>query len=279
MQCSVAIIGLGNWGSSLAHAITRAGIPLDEVVVRRGTSPAKTSFPLTTLGRARLKADVLWLCVPDSAIATVVAQLVKKVAKRGLTGQTLVHSSGVFNAQLLHQAAKAGAATGSVHPLMSFPTRTPVRLKGTPFAVEAEGASSRLLSRLVRRIGGRPFPIEGTHKELYHAVGVLSSPLLVSHLNAAMHAAALAGFSSPQARRLVEPISRATLDNFFRDGSARSFSGPIARGDVETIHLHLQALKSHPMLAGVYRSLAAYALDTLPSPRTRALRAALQQKE
>jgi predicted short-subunit dehydrogenase-like oxidoreductase (DUF2520 family) len=277
MQPSVSIIGLGNWGSSLARALTDAQVPLREVVVPGRLSARKTTLPLTNLDRARLNADVLWLCVPDKAIARVTARLVRR-AGRGLEGQIVVHSSGALSAGVLQAAAKAGASVGSVHPLMSFPTRTPVTLKGVSFAVEADTASSRVLNQLVRRIGGRPFAIKAASKALYHAVGVLSSPLLVSHLAAAHEAAARAGFSPQQARRLIEPIARATLDNFFRNGPARSFSGPIARGDVDTIRLHLQALKPHPILAGVYRSLALYALHTLPSPGRKALEASLRRK-
>ena len=278
MPPSVSIIGLGNWGNSLARALTEAGILLDEVVVRGRLSARKTSLPLTNLDRARLDADVLWLCVPDKEIARVTARLIKRAAGQGLAGQIVVHSSGALSAGVLQAAAKAGASVGSVHPLMSFPTRKPVMLKGVPFAVEADAASTRVLNRLVRRIGGRPFAIEAASKALYHAVGVLSSPLLVSHLAAAHEAAARAGFSPRQARRLIEPIARATLDNFFRNGPASSFSGPIARGDVQTIRLHLQALKPHPMLASVYRSLALYALETLPSPGRTALEASLRRK-
>jgi predicted short-subunit dehydrogenase-like oxidoreductase (DUF2520 family) len=280
MQPSVSIIGLGNWGSSLVQALTDAEVPLHEVVVsgRRSARKALRALPLVNLDQARLQADVLWLCVPDKAVARVTAQLTKRVAVRGLEGQIVIHSSGALSADVLQQAAKVGASVGSVHPLMSFPTRTPVTLKGVSFAVEADAASSRVLNRLVRRIGGYPFAIKAASKALYHAVGVLSSPLLVSHLAAVHETAARAGFSPRQARRLIEPIARATLDNFFHNGPAKSFSGPIARGDVETIRLHLQALKPHPMLASVYRSLALYALEALPSPGTRALRASLRRK-
>jgi predicted short-subunit dehydrogenase-like oxidoreductase (DUF2520 family) len=280
MQPSVSIIGLGNWGSSLARALTDAHVPLHEVVVsgRRSARKAVRALPLVNLDQARLQADVLWLCVPDKAIARVTAQLTKRVAVRGLEGQIVIHSSGALSAGVLQQVAKVGASVGSVHPLMSFPTRTPVTLEGVSFAVEADAASRRVLNRLVRRIGGYPFAIKTASKALYHAVGVLSSPLLVSHLAAAHETAARAGFSPRQARRLIEPIARATMDNFFHNGPAKSFSGPIARGDTETIRLHLRALKPHPMLASVYRSLALYALEALPSPGTRALRASLRRK-
>jgi predicted short-subunit dehydrogenase-like oxidoreductase (DUF2520 family) len=287
MQRSVSIIGPGNWGSSLAHALVVAGVGLDEVIVPSGRgsrsyAPWARALPRTTLDRARLEADILWLCVPDAVIAQVTRQLVKRVVKRvgarGLKGQIVVHSSGALSSIVLQAAAHAGASVASVHPVMSFPTRTPVALEGVPFGVEADAPGRRILNAIIRRIGGRPFAVKTANKALYHAVGVLSSPLLVSHLAAAQEMAALAGFTSRQARQLIEPIARATLDNFFLRGTARSFSGPIARGDVQTIRLHLQALEPHPILAGVYRSLALHALDALPAPGRKELRASLLSK-
>jgi len=288
MQRSVSIIGLGNWGSSLAQALDAAGVNLQEVIISSKRSAGGLSsltgtllpetLPLTTFDRAVLKADVLWLCVPDAAIARVAGRIVKQVGKRGLKGQIVVHSSGALSTLVLQAAARAGASVASVHPVMSFATRIPVSLQGVPFGVEAEAASRRTLNAIVRQVGGRPFAVEAASKALYHAVGVLSSPLLVSHLAAAHEVAALAGFTPKEARRLIEPIVRATLDNFFLHGPGKSFSGPIARGDVATIHLHLQALKPHPMLAGVYRSLALYALETLPASSKKRLRSSLRRK-
>jgi predicted short-subunit dehydrogenase-like oxidoreductase (DUF2520 family) len=283
MQRSVSIVGLGNWGSSLAHAFHAAGVSLQEVILSTERSGASRSawartLPLTTLDRAQLKADVLWLCVPDAAIERVTGRIVKRVGKGGLEGQVIVHSSGALSAQVLQAAAGVGASVASVHPVMSFATRVPVSLQGVPFGVEGDDAVRRILNAIIRRVGGRPFAVEAGSKALYHAVGVLASPLLVSHLAAAQEAALLAGFTPRQAKRLIEPIVRATLDNFFRRGPGRSFSGPIARGDVRTIDLHLQALKPHPMLAGVYRSLALYALNTLPAAGREKLRSSLRRK-
>ena len=283
MQRSVSIIGLGNWGSSLAHALDAAGVSLQEVIIssersRVGRPDWTGTLPLTTLDRAELKADVMWLCVPDAAIERVTGRMVKRIGMRGFKGQIVVHSSGALSALVLQAAARAGASVASVHPLMSFATRVPVSLQGVPFGVEAEAAGRRILNAIVRQVGGRPFAVKAASKALYHAAGVLSSPLLVSHLAAAHEAAALAGFTPQQARRMIEPIVRATLDNFFIRGPGKSFSGPIARGDVETIHLHLQALKPHPMLAGAYRSLALYALEKLPATGKEQLRSSLRRK-
>jgi predicted short-subunit dehydrogenase-like oxidoreductase (DUF2520 family) len=286
-QRSVAIIGPGNWGISLAHALGVAGVPLCEVIVRAGRRSSRGGFaktpgglPITTFALAKLDADVLWLCVPDGAIPAVTRRLVQRAnaLRTKLKGQIVVHSSGALSSEVLKAAENAGASVASVHPVMSFPTRTPVPLQGVPFGIEADAAGRRVLNAIVRQIGGRPFPIKAGNKALYHVVGMLSSPLLVSHLVAAQQAAALAGFSPRQARRLIEPIAQATLGNFFMRGTQRSFSGPIARGDVQTIRLHLQALEPHPMLAGVYRSLALYALESLPAPGRKELRRLLSMR-
>jgi predicted short-subunit dehydrogenase-like oxidoreductase (DUF2520 family) len=289
-QRSVSVVGPGNWGSSLAYALQDSGVPLPEVIVSRSSTvdygKRARALPRVTLDRAQLEADVLWLCVPDAAIAQVARRLVQRAAARGSTlkGQIVVHSSGALSGQALSAAAplsaaaRAGASVASVHPVMSFPTRTPVPLQGVPFGIEADAAGRRILNSIVRQIGGRPFAINASSKALYHVVGVLSSPLLVSHLVAAQQVAALAGLSRTQARRIIEPITRATLDNVFRRGAGKSFSGPIARADLETIRLHLQALEPHPMLAGVYRSLALFALDALPSPGKKRVRRLLRSK-
>ena len=171
-----------------------------------------------------------WLCVPDAAIAQVTRRLVKRVGERGLQGQIVVHSSGALSANVLREAAHAGASVARVHPVMSFPTRTPVPLEGVPFGVEAD-ASQPPHSQRHRSPDRRPSIChQGREQSALPCVGVLSSPLLVSHLAAAQQTASLAGFNSRQARQLIEPIARATLDNYFLRGARQSFSGPIARG-------------------------------------------------
>ncbi len=272
-ELSVSIVGLGNWGTSLLHALHAAGVPVSEIIVRgkKRRPVLAQGVPSRTLHQAALQADVLWLCVPDAALAGVAQSVAGRATKmsKTLMGKTLkgtivVHSSGALGAEVLRPVEQAGASIASVHPLMTFPTRKPVALKGVPFGIEADEATRRRLSRLVRRLGGRPFTIQAGSKPLYHVVGTLASPLLVSHLVVAERAAALAGFSAREARALIEPIVRATVDNVFARGPDASFSGPIARGDLDTIRLHLRALQPHPMLASVYRSLALYAVEVLP---------------
>jgi predicted short-subunit dehydrogenase-like oxidoreductase (DUF2520 family) len=273
-RLDVSIVGLGNWGSSLAQACLDAGIPVREAVVRSRVSRI-AKLPLIRFEEARFDARIIWLCVRDGEIEHTVKDIVAR--RRRLAGQIVVHSSGALSVKMLSEARRAGATVASLAPVMSFPTRVPVSLDGVLFAVEATQSTRQALHALVRKLGGRPFAVESGKKPLYHAAATMASPLLVSELSAAMATARLAGLSTQEAKQWLAALAQATVNNLFSRGEEESFSGAFARGDIATIQLHLQALAKHPILAGVYRSLAMYAVDSLPVQRSKELKAVLKQ--
>jgi predicted short-subunit dehydrogenase-like oxidoreductase (DUF2520 family) len=272
---SVCIIGLGNWGTSLAMGLGGAGIPIREVVVRK--KARLTSLPVVTWSQAVFEAKIIWLCVPDSAIEATAAAVVQR--RPELKGQIVLHSSGALTVEALEVARKARAQVASVHPVMTFPSRDVVSLREVLFGIEApEARTLRTLRALIRKLGGKPFVLDSEKKALYHAAGTLASPLLVSAITAAMETAQLAGLDAQTAREWVEALAAKTASNVFERGAGKSFSGPFARGDAETIHLHLQALLPHPILAELYRALARHAVETLPVRNAASLREVLSGK-
>jgi predicted short-subunit dehydrogenase-like oxidoreductase (DUF2520 family) len=273
MKTDIALVGPGNWGTSLLAALSQAGFPVREVVAK------KRRRGVVAFEDATLEAQILWLCVPDGAIAEVAARIVSRRREQGKTlrGQLVVHSSGALTVEALMAARKAGARVASVHPVMSFPTRKVVGLRGVLFGVEAQPEIRRRLYALIRKLGSEPFAVRSAKKALYHAAGTLASPLLVSELSAAMATARLAGLSQNEARKWVGALAQATVRNVFERGEALSFSGPFARGDIATITLHLQALAAHPIVAEIYRSLASHAVDVLPVERRNELRSLLEK--
>ncbi len=259
----IAVIGAGNWGSSLAAGVVAAGIPLVEVVVRnlRGRRREFGGVVVAT-DRASYDAEVLWICVPDGEIAAVAEQIAAR--RDDLRGQVVVHSSGALTVEALEAARLAGAGVGGIAPVFSFPTRDPVALRGVLFAVESGPGQARRLAGIVRRLGGKPLRISSESKVLYHAAATMASPLLVSALQAAVATAGLAGLTRQDAEAVVSVLAETTLRNFFAQGEARSFSGAFARGDAKTVELHLRALLEHPKLHRTYLALARNAVESLP---------------
>ena len=271
-QTIVAVIGLGNWGASLAAALNSAGLLAGRVHASHRINQAKANATQKPI--PGLAARILWLCVPDAAIASTAAWLAHE--RSDLSGQLVVHSSGALDRSVLAAAAHAGARTASIHPMMSFPTRRIVPQAGVRFAVEtADDATRQELFRLIRRLHGNPFAIQGTGKAMYHAGAMFASPLLVAALNAGVRCLQQAGIQEKEALTLLCPMAAATVANVQRRGLRRSFSGPIARGDTATLKLHREALASHPLMAHLYDALARLAAEDLLSDGL-AIQAALE---
>jgi predicted short-subunit dehydrogenase-like oxidoreductase (DUF2520 family) len=174
------------------------------------------------------------------------------------------HSSGALVSRELEPLRQAGAAVASVHPLMTFVAGARPSLTGVPFAVQGDAAATRVARRIVRQLGGESFSLPASRKAAYHAWATMTSPLLLAYLVTLEEAARAAGLSRQDARRKSLPIIRQTLANYSRLGPARSFSGPLVRGDAATVAKHLAALKKYPGAREIYVALARAALRGLP---------------
>jgi predicted short-subunit dehydrogenase-like oxidoreductase (DUF2520 family) len=126
-------------------------------------------------------------------------------------------------------------------------------------------------------LGGRPFSIGKRYKQAYHTWGMFVSPLLTALLAASESVAATAGVKRNAARQRMLPILRQTLANYAALGASHSFSGPIARGDVETVRKHLSALSAIPEARNIYIALARTALRDLPAKNRVALEKTLRK--
>jgi predicted short-subunit dehydrogenase-like oxidoreductase (DUF2520 family) len=212
--------------------------------------------------RAQIRAEVVWFCVPDSAIAGAAAAL---TGAADWKGRVALHSSGALTSDELEVLRRRGAAVASVHPLMTFVRGSRPALVGVPFAIEGDTKAVRAARAVVQQLRGRAFTIRKQRKEAYHAWGMFASPLLSALLAAGERVAGAAGVDRKAARERMLPILRQTLANYARLGAPGSFSGPLARGDVATVGKHLKVLLEVPQVREVYVALAHAALRDLPA--------------
>jgi predicted short-subunit dehydrogenase-like oxidoreductase (DUF2520 family) len=276
---SIAIVGPGNLGSALAISLVGAGFKVKSVIPRSGGKSlakarrlAKQVGAHATESADNSTAQVVWFCVPDSEIASAARSLVKKVQ---WTGRVALHSSGVLSSGELDSLRRKGAAVASVHPLMTFVGKSLPALHGVPFAIEGDAAAVRVARSILKVIGGQAYAIRKRDKAAYHAWGTFASPLLTALLATTEQVAKLAGVRPEEARRRMIPILGQTLANYEQFGAARGFSGPIIRGDVDTVKRHLRVLDGAPAAKRVYVALALAALEYLPAGNRKALRRAL----
>jgi len=228
-----------------------------------------------SIGIASLKAEIVWLCVPDAAISGVA----KSLADRGAwKGKIALHSSGALTSNVLLPLRCNGAAVASLHPLMTFVKGSRASLAGVPFAIEGDAAGVRAARKIVRDLAGHPFSIGKRDKAAYHAWGTFLSPLLTALLAASERVAAAAHVPAKEARRRMLPIVAQTVANYIGMGAERGFSGPMVRGDVDVVQKHLRALRVVPEAREVYVALARAAVKYLPGKNRAGMRKALRQR-
>ncbi len=223
---TIGIIGTGRVGSVLAAALTEAG------------HTVSTGQP----------AEITIIAVPDDALASVVAGLDVK------PGQVVAHTSGAHGLGVLAPAVARGARPLAVHPAMTFtgqPEDVARLRKGIPFGVTAPPDVRPLAEELVRDLGGTPEWIADEHRTLYHAALAHGANHLVTLVNEAVDRLRDAGVTHPE--RVLDPLLHAALDNALRLGDA-ALTGPVSRGDADTVAAHLAALA--PESVPAYRALA-----------------------
>lgn len=264
----IAIMGAGNLAGALVVGLYGAGYAIDQIVVRGKTSARarrlgrEVGAPVVAAGRAQIRAEVVWFCVPDGAIAGAAESLTWATDWKG---RVALHSSGALASDELAALRRLGAAVASVHPMMTFVRGCQPSLVDVPFAIEGDSRAVRMARGIVRDLGGRTFAIRKEQKAAYHAWGMFASPLLIALLAAGERVAEAAGVQPKAARERMQSILRQTLANYARSGAAESFSGPIARGDVATVKKHLEVLQGVPGAREVYVALARAALRDLPA--------------
>ena len=181
--------------------------------------------------------ELVLICVPDSAIAEVAASV--------SPGPWVAHVSGATPLAALEPHERRF----SVHPLQTFTReRGAEQLDGAWAAVTAETEAARSTGRwLAETLGLRPFDLADSARTLYHAGAVFASNYVVTLQRAASLLFESAG-APPEA---LEPLMRRTIENGFE------LTGPIARGDWDTVAAHRAAIQEHRAeLDHLYETLA-----------------------
>jgi len=223
---SVRVVGPGRAGTSLAHALRHVGWQVE--VLEREADPAG----------AAADVDLLLLCVPDTAVAQVSAQV------RPEPTTVVAHVAGGLGLDVLEgHVRRAG-----LHPLVSMPDPQvgAERLVGAWFAT----AGDAFVHRVVTALGGRFVDVADADRVEYHAAAAIASNHLVALLGQVQRVADQVGVPLEAYLDLV----RGGVESVAALGPAAALTGPVARGDVDMVRRHLAALPEVERPA--YRALA-----------------------
>ena len=232
----VGVIGCGRVGTALAAALGATGTAVDGPLGRDESASAETVL----------------LCVPDAQIAAVAATLAAASAPARFVG----HVSGATPLSELEPARRAGAEVFGLHPLQTFSGDEP-SLAGVGCAIAGSSPAALALARaLAERLGMVAFEIDDGRRASYHAAASIASNFLVTLEAAAEAVAADAGFAPGEARALLAPLVRQTVENWAARGPEAALTGPVARGDAPTVAAQRSAVtEADPLLLPLFEAL------------------------
>jgi predicted short-subunit dehydrogenase-like oxidoreductase (DUF2520 family) len=262
-RLAVGVVSAGRVGTVVGAAWAGAG---HHVTAASGVSRASVArasallpgVPLRAPDEVVAGADLALLAVPDDVLPGLVRGLAAAGSFRA--GQIVVHTSGAHGIAVLDPAAEGGVLPLALHPVMTFTGRSEdvARLAGCSVGVTASADDEAAWSvgeALVVEMGAEPVRVAEAVRPLYHTALAHGANHLVTLVRDCVETMERAGIRP--AERLVAPLLSAALDNALRHGD-RAMTGPVARGDVDTVRTHLAELgAADPDLAETYRVLAA----------------------
>ena len=275
MPIRVAIVGPGRVGMALGRRFAAAGV---RVLGYVGRSEASAQRACEFVGEGRplalaelAAAHVVMFCVSDPSLRDAVSAAVAAAQPRSCS--LWIHTSARFDLAVFEPLATKGVRIGALHPIAPFPDAESgaSSLLGKPALLIADPRARRLLATLVDRLGMRAMWCQpGGDPLIYHAACALAANGLTA-LRAAVDAAFAHSnrLSSEDAGVAADALMRAALDACLALGPQNALSGPVLRGDAETLRLHRKALRlEDPAIDAVY---AAVMTAAIPLARARGL--------
>ncbi|HEY6953379.1 MAG TPA: Rossmann-like and DUF2520 domain-containing protein [Bacteroidota bacterium] len=265
-RLNISLIGAGKVGSTLAVMLRRSGHTINAVVSLsrqsaracgrlvscKNCSDSVSAIPAST--------TLIIIAVPDNAVQTVAASLAG-LTQLDFSRTQVCHTSGALTSDVLEPVARRGARVFSFHPIQTFPRRLSLKdqiytMQGVTYGIEGPRHSLRAAKALARTLGGEVIVVPKEAKILYHSACVLASNYPIALLGAIE---SLARKFTDKDLKPFRKLVETSVENAFRTGAGKALTGPIVRGDVETVARHLEALED-PAMRTLYRSLGVFAL-------------------
>jgi predicted short-subunit dehydrogenase-like oxidoreductase (DUF2520 family) len=257
----IGFIGAGRAATGLAIGLESSGYNVSSISSRNFVS-AKTlaqhiqnATPLATAQEVANQCNVIFITTPDDVIQSIAENV------RWNENSIVLHCSGAKTLSILDLAKLQGASVGSLHPMQTFSEtiNKGTNLSGITFAIEGESDVLRTLESIVLGLKGYPIQIDPKYRSLYHLSGFLACGAVVTLLAAAASIWKTIGYSESRGVEVLIPLVKNTLSNIENRGIADSMTGPVTRGDVNTIEDHLKGLQEYmPEIRDIYALISKF---------------------
>ena len=241
----IGIIGAGRVGVTMGKYLGDAGVEVTGFYSKTTQSAVQAAeFTDTTVYKTLQDiveaSDTLMITTPDG----VISEVWDCIAGYDLTGKILCHCSGSLSSNVFSGIEQTGAVGCSIHPMYAFSDRfTSYQNFSTAYLV-AEGmpAAYEPLAQMFRELGHTVLYLRAENKVKYHAAAAMVSNDMIALFQTVLDLLEQCGFAREDSVGLLRPLVMGNVSNMLDKGPVAALTGPVDRGDTETVHKHLDAL-------------------------------------
>jgi len=259
-KLKIAIIGAGKVGTSIGIGLRNKGYEIvgisdnNEEHALRCFKLTSAKFWSTNPSDVAKLANIVLLTLPDSVIQEVAREILPTLKLDTI----LIHTSGALPSNILPKRGQIKRL--SMHPIHSFADID--NISGIYWGLEGDKYAVEIGKHIVKDLDGKPIELNKTHKSLYHAGLTMGGPYLLSLIRVSMSILETAGIKDGM--QVLLPLINSVLQNLEKMGINDAITGPIKRGDIQTIRGELKSLSEKvPQFLPLYKNLGLLTLNML----------------
>ncbi|EOD00446.1 Rossmann-like and DUF2520 domain-containing protein [Caldisalinibacter kiritimatiensis] len=263
----IGFIGAGKVGTAFGKYLKKYGFKVYGYYSRTYESALKAAKYTDTKAVENIEeivvnTDIIFITTKDDEIRNVSNRLVQKNLL--IKGKILIHMSGAASSDILIKAKEQGSCIYSLHPLQSFADidKAVKDLEDTIFSLEGDEEKINVIEDILKKTDNEYFKLNANQKSIYHAAACVVSNYLVTLMDYGLSLFESIGIDKEKGFKALLPLIDGTLKNIYDLGTEKALTGPIARGDTNTIERHLKSMQENNLKSiDFYKLLGAKTVD------------------
>lgn len=253
----IGIIGAGKVGTTLGKYLSIHGKNVTGFYSRTHESADEAATFAETETYSSLcklveKSDVIFITTPDGEIHQVWGDLLHQ----DISNRIICHFSGSLSSHVFSGREEAGASGISMHPMYAFSDKfhSYEQFHTAYLTLEGDPEAVAVMKPMWEAIGHHVLTLKAEDKIKYHAAAAMASNEMLGLMQASLDILSECGFSEKDSMALLTPLVQGNIASMLEKGCVNALTGPVERGDAQTVRKHLQALEGSK--AGkIYQSL------------------------
>ncbi len=259
---TVGFIGAGKVACSMGKYLSGADVTVTGYydTDQKSADEAATfveTCAMSSITELVAQSDVIFIATPDDVIASVW----EKIKTMDISEKIIGIFSGSLSSMLFRGIETTGATGVSIHPMFAFSDRFSDyrQLHTTMLTMEGDESAVDYMRTLFEGLGHRVFVIDRDKKMRYHAAASVASNLMVGLYDMSLSMLFDCGFTEEDAAQILMPLIEKNTSSMIKNGPVAALTGPIERGDVETVKHHIEVMT--PDEKAIYIPLAVRLID------------------